>query len=581
MRWPFILSLVILSFGLGALQEFVCQRSIALQNETPKNGLLKFKTPAEVSTPKYFVWKYLPIIVAVLYGVLWQIVDFEVKRLEPYYQLSRDTGATAAESLNIDYLTFWAYLSPLKAIKYKQWAVLSCSVAALLAQSIVPTLQSASVNLSPKPQGGISGPTTEKYVTIDPVWSRILTATLVIVGSLGCCLLFQLRRTSGLLSDPKGIAGVAAMATKSHILMDFKGLDEESPEAIHKRLRHRRYILHKSSLWQGAYIKQSDLDRQDHRHRNRFDQFVHRLKVRLHLKADTPQNTTLARQKENPHPLMLRLKAGIPFILFMCFIFAFVPAILFTKAFTLSYKAPWFFTALATAIKLIWSTLECDVRMMEPFYILSNRHAPPETLTLDYTGTIPIWMPIKALMNGHFLLSLVGMCAVLTEILTVCMSAVGSARVSGLEYLPAQFRGEDRTGETAPPSGEESFRSYWASFLLSMTILIILVCTATIVYAARRHPFLPRIPGTIASVLAYIHQSKMLYDFVDTETFDEKKMNFKLRSLGKRYGLGWFRGRDGEEHCGVDEEEMLANYKHGQPYRDAVTPWRGGDISVF
>jgi hypothetical protein len=51
-----------------------------------------------------------------------------------------------------------------------------------------------------------------------------------------------MRRKSGLQSDPKGIAGIAAMATKSHILADFKGLDRAPLDQIHKRLRTRRYI---------------------------------------------------------------------------------------------------------------------------------------------------------------------------------------------------------------------------------------------------------------------------------------------------------------------------------------------------
>ena len=60
------------------------------------------------------------------------------------------------------------------------------------------------------------------------LWSRFLTAILVLVALLGIVLIFQLRRKSGLLSDPKGIAGVASMATKSHILTDFQGMDEAS-----------------------------------------------------------------------------------------------------------------------------------------------------------------------------------------------------------------------------------------------------------------------------------------------------------------------------------------------------------------
>lgn len=61
----------------------------------------------------------------------------------------------------------------------------------------------------------------------------------------------------------------------------------------------------------------------------------------------------------------------------------------------------------------------------------------------------------------------------------------------------------------------------------------------------------------------------MLDDFVNTERFGSDQMRSMLVSKNKRYGLGWFRGRDGKLHCGVDEEPMLSRYVHGVSYQDA------------
>jgi hypothetical protein len=58
----------------------------------------------------------------------------------------------------------------------------------------------------------------------------------------------------------------------------------------------------------------------------------------------------------------------------------------------------------------------------------------------------------------------------------------------------------------------------------------------------------------------------MLTDFIDTETLNNKQMEQRLMGLGKRYGLGWFRGRDGQIHCAIDEEPMRSAYTHGKPY---------------
>jgi len=137
---------------------------------------------------------------------------------------------------------------------------------------------------------------------------------------------------------------------------------------------------------------------------------------------------------------------------------------------------------------------------------------------------------------------------------------------------------------TSKHSGE-TFKSFWVSFGLSIGILLSMSLIAALVYYHRRHKFLPRLPGTIASVLALIHQSHMLADFVETERRDSAHRDFdetarmdsaqmtkhleRLRDKKgqkKSYGLGWFNGRDEQDHCGIDQEELLSKYEHGMDF---------------
>ncbi|KAG4419891.1 hypothetical protein IFR04_006928 [Cadophora malorum] len=540
MRWPYISGLIVISVVLAGAQEYLLQRG----------AIVTFASAQELSTWSYFTFKYLPTLVAVSFGVLWQVTDFEVKRLEAYYQLSRQGGALAAESINVDYITFFNFLRPIRALTYKHYAVAVSSLATLMAVSLVPTLQAASIELK---QG--EKPDEEQEIVINAILSRVLSGILVLIAGLGSFLVWQLgSRPSGLVADVKGIAGIAAMANRSHILMDFKNMDTATPELIHQTLKSHRYSLRNSSL---APEDKVPLTQEE---KDKYDQQT---------------------RQENPHPLMLRLVAGIPFIIGMFLFMIVIPIILFVHAANpLTTKVPWFLTALAVCIKLAWGTLETDVRMIEPFYILSKRHASPKVLTLDYTGMAFGWMPIRAFANGHFLVGLVGLGSVFAEILTICSTSF--ANVSGMNFTKGGGPGpgpegpdsdHDRRATNDADSGEETFLSFWLSFSLAIFIITFLCLVAALVYSRRRHPFLPRQPNTIASILAFIHQSKMLYDFVGTEKMNNDEMVRKLANVGKTYGLGWFVGRDGEMHCGIDEEELVSAYKHGDDARKASRPW--------
>ena len=208
--WPWLAMLTFIALALAAVQEFLCQKSITAEKN--KHGLAQFEKADELSLAAFFTWKYAPIIIFVFYGILWQMSDFEVKRLEPYYQLSQKTGATAGESLNMDYLTFMSWLVPLRALRHKQYAVIWSSLGTLVGSSLVPVLQSASIKVSPPKEERDSDEL--KYILIDPPWSRAVSGCLVFVAICGAALMHAMRRKSGLLSNPQGIAGIAAMATR-------------------------------------------------------------------------------------------------------------------------------------------------------------------------------------------------------------------------------------------------------------------------------------------------------------------------------------------------------------------------------
>lgn len=543
MRWPYLSMLILLSFLLAGCSE------ILYRSSTKKGHLIQFSKPTEIEGIEYFSIKFLPTLLAVIFGVLWEITDFEVKRLEPYFQLSRENGATGAETLNVDYITSYRFLVPFDALRRRQYAVAVSSIASLLAVSAVPTLCAASIVLSPSRDQRMQDPDSLKWISINPVFSRLNGAALIIIALLGCVLMYQLSvRRSGLLGDVKGIAGLAAMANVSHIIMDFKDMDVATHEDIHRTLKKRRYHLQNSALAPmydndyPAILKEDSSTGQ--RNADREDA------AKYHLSL-------------NPQPFMFRKEGTLPFISGILLFTILLPILLF-QAPNLTEKAPWVITALAVCIKLTWGALDTTTRLMEPFYLLYKRHAPPRTLTLDYTALPFAWVSIQAMLNRHYLVSAVGLGTVMTEILTVLVSSL--ATVEGKAFGPSRDADDIN-------AGEETVHSFWISLVSATVILLYMAGVTGVVYVRRRTPFMPRQPNTIASVLAFIHQSKMLYDFVGTEKYSNSRMVNFLTETGKTYGLGWFEGRDGRVHCGVDEEELMNGYVHGVDYSRSNHPW--------
>lgn len=221
-------------------------------------------------------------------------------------------------------------------------------------------------------------------------------------------------------------------------------------------------------------------------------------------------------------------------------------------------QVKWLLVAICLITRGAYQAVEKNLRMLEPYYRLRQGHAPPSVLRMDYTTTM--FLPIQAAINGDFLLSFFGVGSFLLDILIILVAS------------------------STPMAGQENSKAISRpTFITSMLVVLIasyLVLALLIRYGLRRKSFLPfpRMPMNVASVIGYIHQSKMLYDFVDLEEhlddtggrykgLSSFKLSNKSKMSRKTYGFGWFTDRDGEVHYGVDEEDLL-------PYSAGRNGWR-------
>ncbi|EAW14266.1 DUF3433 domain-containing protein [Aspergillus clavatus NRRL 1] len=140
LRPPYLSLLGILMFLMLLVLE-------ALRRCTDRyGGLVFYQDTTNLSAAASFAYNYIPIIVSLILVTLWSFIDFDVLRLEPYFQLSRPDG-TPASTLFINYNFGQSFLTPLTSAKRGHWIVLLVCLLTVLMRIFLPALQSAVLEL--------------------------------------------------------------------------------------------------------------------------------------------------------------------------------------------------------------------------------------------------------------------------------------------------------------------------------------------------------------------------------------------------------------------------------------------------
>ena len=96
------------------------------------------------------------------------------------------------------------------------------------------------------------------------------------------------------------------------------------------------------------------------------------------------------------------------------------------------------------------------------------------------------------------------------------------------------------------------------AFALSISLLTLYLAAFVFVVARRRHRYAgPRMPKTIGSIIPWVIHSRMLESFEGMHYLGNHERDEALRRIGRRYGFGRFRGRDGKVRLGIEYDELL------------------------
>jgi len=117
---------------------------------------------------------------------------------------------------------------------------------------------------------------------------------------------------------------------------------------------------------------------------------------------------------------------------------------------------------------------------------------------------------------------------------------------------------------TVPYSGTQTYQDANVAMFVSVSALAATAIAVGLALHRRRRMAMkmPRVPYTLAAVIAYLYAALMLEDFVGLSTLG-KDRDRGIRDVGrmKTYGFGWTVGRNGVRRVGVDEEELEGDFK--------------------
>jgi hypothetical protein len=194
----------------------------------------------------YFIGAYLPTLVTLIYAGFWGMIDANVRRMEPFYQLSRPNGAFAKDTLTFSYFDCNTFTAPFHALYRRHWAVFCSSIAFLIASAVLPPVAASTLVVGVSPscsnvdQKGCTG-----ILVFRPHLAWVLHGGLVLNILMAACLILLLRkRKMGVARDPSSIVGLAT-TFKDHPVMDHLQAIEggASMKSVRAFLGKRRYYL--------------------------------------------------------------------------------------------------------------------------------------------------------------------------------------------------------------------------------------------------------------------------------------------------------------------------------------------------
>lgn len=527
-----------------------------------------------VGTSRYFVFEFLPQLLASIIMLWLLVVETAIHRVLPYSALASERATQRARAMHGLALFPTNFLIPnLSIFAHGEPLLGACFIVFWLSLFTVP-LQSSFFQTKLYGSGSHTG---WRWTATQPIgWTLVALYALLVIALLYVLLHFCRRRT-GLIWDAGSLADVLVLLEKSNVLSHFDKSDiiDGSAKVHHARDYRLGYWTTSSRPQEIFYgIGEENVPAR------RFSLSGGKLMEKtvedtgadprsLDLESQRGLRTSTAEFLQNDvHSVPVRYR-WIPWFLRDTYVVAWiVTAFVLTIAFiVVSFvkhavrigfppllpapttsqgfsPADFLYSFLPSLIGMIlfllWQPIDLYFRALQPFASLANPDGAiaEQSLLLDYLGGLPFEVSIRAALAGHFKVAWISFVSLLSITLPILGGGIFTA-----QFVTTK---QDVLMRACMPA-------YYA-----LIVFTILYALSFLTIWPTRTRYLPHDIRTLADLIGFVYQSPLLGDPAFRGPWSKTDLVTRLLGVPPgetaklRYGFGVYAGRDGKEHLGVD-----------------------------
>ena len=516
---------------------------------------------------RYFVFQFLPQLLAMIILIWLFIIKSAVYRTLPFISLSSDLPSRRTRATqNLPLFSTHFFLPDLSYFKNGEPLLGMCMLVFWLQNFTIP-LQSGLF------QTRFYG--AWRWTSVQGVgWALLVFYVLLIIALIVILIRFHRART-GLMWDPVSLADYLPLLARSNITSDFDRSETFSnlrrqTEPKSYRLgywvtsQHPSVIFHAIGSdgapvrkpWRNGY-EEKDVDFEAQRASRSSTMELHSYFVRHRWTPWFLRETFV---------IAWMITAIILLIAFLAVSFihhairtGFLP-LLPTAADKAGFSSSNFLysfmpSLLGMMLFLAWQPIDTYFRALQPFADLAsaNGATAEKTLLLSYNSTLPIQTTFLALINKHYKVAITSFIGFTSLAIPVLAGGV----------FTAQF---------FSPKNQIRIAASMPAFYALIFFVVIYALSFLALWPGHKR-YLPHDIRTIADLVSYLYSSPLLEDQGMESVRSKIDLVTKLCSVPAgesalpKYGFGVYRGIDGHEHLGIDRRDrpgrdsMLLNYE--------------------